>query len=165
MVAMFWVALTLVAAADQPRVDRIRILDYGEYRDRLLTTEPVPGAAMGHWRIVTDAELLQRTDTVCASLGLTFGFEYVLEGNPPGTTVEVEMVTRFPAPGLVNETGERFLLNTRKRMLEIGARSYRSYMFEAAWEMAPGIWSFEFHHAGRKIGEQRFTVLRSCPIS
>lgn len=163
--AALWAGLGLPAAAEAPRVDTIRILRFGEYHDTLVRTEQVPEAATGNWRVVTDVRLLQETDTLCARLGLNFGFEYVLEGHPAGTTVQVELITRFPEPGLVNEAGRRFLVNSRPWPLTIGGYAFRSYLFEVAWEMVPGQWTFEIHHQGRKIGEKSFTIIGACPIS
>lgn len=158
-------AVSMTAAAEEPRVEGMTVGSYGIYREKLDRLEASPRTASGYLRIVTERELLQRTETICARLGVTFGFDFVLAGTPRGATVTLAAVTRFPPGGLVNAKGERFPQNEYEGRVAIGAQSSRSFTFEEPWEMVPGIWTFEFHHQGRKIGEKAFEVVTACPIS
>ena len=153
------------ANADEVRVDGMRVSAFGIYREKLDRLEPSSKTAMGYLRIVTERELLQKTETICARLGVTFGFDFKIEGAPTGMPLALKAVTRFPPPGMVNAKGERFTQNEYDGRVLIGAPNSRSFTFEEPWEMVPGIWIFEFHDQSRKIGEKSFEVLTACPVS
>lgn len=159
------VSLGAAAAAEEARVDGMTVSTYGIYREKLDRLEASPRTASGYLRIVTERELLQQTEMICARLGVTFGFDFVLQGAPAGETVTLGAVTKFPPGGMVNARGERFAQNEYDGRVVIGAPSSRSFTFEEPWEMVPGIWTFEFHHRGRKIGEKAFEVVTACPVS
>ena len=160
--------LPLVAAAAQEPV-AIAITAYGTYTSKLQSKDPTDTAVTGFINRVTDVKLIEQTDKLCARLGLDFGLDYLVHGTTagvrPGAPVELQMVTRFPAPGIVDPQGRRFATSTYTQQTSIGGTGYRSYTFEYAWEIVAGEWVFEFHHRGRKIAEQRFTVATACGIS
>lgn len=106
-----------------------------------------------------------RTDTVCARLGVTFGFDYVLLGSPAGALVRLEAVTRFPPQGMTNAEGRHFAKNEYEAVVPVGGAGTRTFTFEEPWEMVPGTWVFEYHFNGRKIGEKAFEVATACPVS
>ncbi len=164
----FWLAALASgspAASEEPRIDGMRVGAFGIYRETLDRLEPSARTAMGYLRIVTERELLQSTETICARLGVTFGFDFKIEGAPVGALLTLEAVTRFPPPGMVNDKGQYFQQNEYEGRVVIGASSSRSFTFEEPWEMVPGIWTFEFHHRGRKVGEKSFEVVTACPVS
>ena len=151
--------------AAEPVVYGMRVSAFGIYREKLDRLEPSAKTAMGYLRIVTERELVQQTETVCARLGVTFGFDFRIEGGPAGVPLSILAVTRFPPPGMVNGKGERFQQNEYDGRVVVGAPSSRSFTFEEPWEMVPGIWTFEFHHHGRMVGEKSFEVVTACPVS
>lgn len=169
MRSLGWVlilVLTPTAATSQEvRLDGIIVTEYGLYDRRITGKVKAESTAIGHLLIVTDRKLTAATDVVCARLGVTFGFQYRLLGKPVGAGVLIEAVTQFPPQGMVNAKGERFARNTYTWPDTIGDTGSRTFTFEEPWEMVPGVWSFEFHYLGRKIGEQRFTIEATCPVS
>ena len=151
--------------ADADDVERVDIVEFGIYRTTLLRRDPSATTAHGTLGVVGDYELVERTDTVCPRLGLSFGVEYVLVGRTEGRVVTIDWVTRFPRGGVTRPSGERFTESRYSTFKVVGERSYRDYTFDEPWEMVPGEWTLEFYHRGRKLGEKRFTVLAGCPIS
>lgn len=143
----------------------IEIVEFGLYASRLDRTEKDANAPIGYFNWVSDFRLLEHGDEFCAKMNLEFGFEYRITGAAAGSPVVIDMVTRFPDAGMTNGVGKRFSKSEYRRQLGVGVAQFRTFKFEEPWEMVPGVWTFEFHHLGRKIGEKQFKILPSCPIS
>jgi Domain of unknown function (DUF3859) len=156
---------TATAQTRAPQVDGIDVVRFGVYADTLVERKQNVDSATGHINIVTDVKLLEATDILCARLGVTFGLEFAVTGAPAGSVVALDWITRFPPQGM--RTPTRGLIHDSRyaTTAAIGITTYRSYAFEEPWEIVPGLWTLEFHHAGRKIGEKSFTIQTSCPIS
>lgn len=166
-IALFSCVLTFLpmqsAAAQDVRA--ITITEFGVYTSKLQYKEPSETAATGFINRVTDIKLVEQTDKICARIGLSFGVYYQVTGTPVGAPVVLQMVSRYPAPGVVDAKGRHHAISTFTSNGTVGATSFRSFTFEYAWEMLAGEWVFEFHHKGRKVAETRFTVATACGIS
>jgi hypothetical protein len=171
----FSVALTLVLLAGNAQapvlaqvlaqtVDTVSIAVAGTYRYRPAVRETSPSTPNG---IITrgDVELIEKTNLVCARIGVGFGVEYTVEGTPDGRPTELTFITHVPSPGMLDPQGRRFDKSQFTSSVRIGEPRYRLYTFDEAWEIVPGEWVFEFLHQGRKIGETRFTVVGQCGVS
>ena len=162
------VALAIVvtsAPANAQTIDGIQFLDAGIFAGRVLGKQPSPRTASGTINISGDRDIIEQTDRICARLGVFFGVKYQLTGKPAGETVMLDLVTRFPEPGMVNAKGERFLQNEFNSLSTIGTAEIRTFSFDEKWELVPGLWVFEFHFKGRKIGETAFHVMTTCETS
>ena len=162
---MTLLGLLVGAAQAEPLIRTVEIVDYGVYVTGGGTKVPAEKTANGWVRPTDIFERKDRTDQICAKLGLSFGIEYVVEGVPNGEVVVVEMVTRFPPAGVVNDKGQRFGENRFPWQIVIGKQSHRTFTFDEAWELVPGRWSLEFFKNGRKIGGKDFDVTIGCPVS
>jgi hypothetical protein len=47
-----------------------------------------------------------------------------------------------------------------KKMKPIGQVLYFGYGFENDWELVPGTWTFEIWSDGRRLAEEKFTVIK-----
>jgi hypothetical protein len=161
------VGMATATVAQEPavQIDGVRIDAFGIYTATVASREKADATASGYVQFVTDTKLVLETEVVCARLGVRFGLEYTLLGQPDGRTIDIDWVTRFPIPGLIKPSGETVAHSVYRTTTVVGRRTYRSNVFEEAWMIMPGVWVLEFHHAGRKIGEKAFTVYRQCPIS
>ena len=159
---LFWL---LPRAAVAQNVTDVVITEFGIYTSRLQSKEPSSLATTGFVNRVTDVKLVERTERICARLELSFGVTYLVVGTPAGATIELEMRTLYPAPGVVDPSGKRHLTTSFIANPSIGGSGFRSFTFEYAWEIISGEWVFEFLHRGRKVAEQRFTVATACGIS
>lgn len=168
LVALFILSLSFMAvplAAQPVEVSGIEIVEFGFYSAKVDRTEESSKTPVGYINWVTDIRLLEHTDEFCAKMNLRFGVEFRVLGQVAGSLVALEMVTRFPPQGVIDKAGKRFEKSEFVQTATIGEVSARTFSFDEVREMVPGVWTFEFHHLGRKIGEKKFTILPSCPIS
>jgi hypothetical protein len=42
----------------------------------------------------------------------------------------------------------------------IGTTQFRSYVLDNDWEVVPGVWIFQVWYQGRKLAEQKFTLVK-----
>lgn len=157
-VFLFAVLLASASRSEEYRVDRATVLERGIFQ------ASSRGLATGHSSFgpvtnVRDVSLIQSTTTIPARKSLRFGLRYVITGAPVGAPVDIRLVTRFPAEGLLDPvSGVRHHQSEYTIQGIIGAPAYREFMFDRSWEIVSGEWVFEFWQAGRNIGMQRFCV-------
>jgi hypothetical protein len=71
------------------------------------------------------------------------------------------VVALFPPPGLRDPAAKQPMLQAAyDRSDAIGKNGFLSYTFEDEWELVPGVWTLQIWNAGRKLAEQKFTVIR-----
>jgi hypothetical protein len=137
------------------------ITSYGTFAARATGFKANPTDPTGREGVADDLHLIEQTDRLCARLGVHFGFAFTLVS--PG--IDRGIVTRFPPDGIVNPKGERFAETDGIHTMIVGADTVRLYSFDEPCELAAGVWTFEIHHHGTKIAEQRFAVATQCGIS
>jgi hypothetical protein len=49
--------------------------------------------------------------------------------------------------------------------LEVGTTTYTEYALEQPWELAPGLWTFQFFERDRMLAEFSFTVTEAAAVS
>jgi hypothetical protein len=89
---------------------------------------------------------------------LRFGLRYALQGSPIAGPATLEIVTRYPVPGIQRGTAPKLAEHRYSVRVGIGVPQYCDYQFDDAEELLPGIWIIEIWYAGRKLGGQRFCV-------
>jgi hypothetical protein len=145
------------ARAQQAKVDAVEIVGFGIFSSgKVLKLEQIPGTDDVAMR--EDRKLVTRTDSVPGLIGTTFGVQFTLHGTPPGALVKLTCVTRFPPPGVLNDKGRTLDKSQSEWNGAIGQADIRTFTFADPRDIVAGDWSMEFYYAGRKIGEQRFTV-------
>jgi len=139
----------LSAPAFGGNVRKIEIVDYGIYQTKVNPDTKATGI-----KIAETVKLLKKTDVIPGKVGTSFGFRFVVQGEPKGE--EVVVMHKFFPPEksrlLVEEIQQRGLM---------GNRLYRAYRFDAADEIVPGTWRFEVWHEGKKMAEKSFTVTKA----
>jgi Domain of unknown function (DUF3859) len=154
-------ALSDPALAEEARVERIDIVGKGLYRVEPGKPTPEAGAPTGSIDLPLAFTNIEKTDTVPARIGVEFGLEYRIVGEPTGAEVTLEFVVSYPEAGLADPDSPAPLRETRfERMKPIGEPVYFGYGFEKDWELVPGTWTFEIRYDGRKLAEERFTVAK-----
>jgi hypothetical protein len=148
------------ADAAEGRVKDIMFMNPGIYRSRTIAQTEAPETAFGFRNTVVNPTLEQLTVEIPGALGVRMGFLFAIVGEPNGATVRIDVVLRFPEPGLTDPATRRTHQSDRNS-IEVGINDlgYQEYQFEDFWEIVPGIWTFEFWHEGKKLGEQRFKVI------
>jgi hypothetical protein len=148
------------AGAQETRVDRIQVLEYGLYEASVAYSE-----RDANWLLqsrVGDVRHVKRTRTVPAKLGVRFGFGYVVVGSPEGAKVTLRKVTRFPPPGLKSPAAKEALKFSEVAVTRTIGREagYVDYGFDDPWELAPGRWTIELWLGDRRLTSQSFTVVK-----
>jgi hypothetical protein len=143
------------------KVDSVTIVEKGIYTIDTGDETRDAQTPTGKITAVTKVRNIESTVTIPARLGLEFGFQYVVVGDPAGAEVTLDIVTTFPAQGLRNPKASKPLYESKyRRTKKIGDTVYLGYGFENLWEVEPGIWTFQIWHENRKLAEQSFTVVK-----
>lgn len=153
------VLATSISQSDEHRVERASVSERGIFQANS-GGPPVGYSSFGPITKVRDVSLVKSTTIIPARKSLRFGLRYIITGAPIGGRAEIKLVTRFPELGLLDPaSGVRH--HHSEYMIEgvIGAPAYREFRFDRSWEIVPGEWVFEFWHAGRKLGSQKFCVI------
>jgi hypothetical protein len=149
------------AAWADDEVERVEIVEWGIYRDTRTGVAPAPLAVTGTTNLVTNVRLQQKTTTIPALVGMTFGMQYKVVGARPGTVVTLRCVTRLPSQGVTNpDTGRKFSVSEFEAEAVVGVTTYLGYSFDLDWEVETGPWTLEIWHDGRKLAEKTFIVTR-----
>jgi hypothetical protein len=162
-------ALTLIgiahARAEPPSVSRAQILWAGQYEAITIGHIVQPHTAVGQTNELANTRKLKATTTVEGRLGASFGVEYALVGKPAGAAVPVSIVVVLPKEGLKNpQRAERtFIERWLPAPKWIGSTTIVGYTFDHAWEIVPGLWTFEIWSDDQKLGEQAFCVVTERP--
>lgn len=146
--------------ARSSEVDKVAIIEAGIYSARTVRNVARPHDPKATYT-VDRIELLESTTTVPARRGIRFGFRYVILGSPKGKNVELGLAINFPKPGFHAPGSDTTYLRSEVTAVRpVGKMAYREFQFDHDWEMIPGLWTFEFWHGDRKVGEQSFCVVK-----
>ncbi len=159
--SLFLLVLTAAPDARAQQVDRVEIVEWGIFQDERAGVRAAPLAVTGTTNLVKNVRLQQTTTTIPALVGMKFGFRFQVVGSPPGATVNLKCITRFPSQGVTNPAKDKTFSSSEFHSdAVIGTITYRGYSFDYDWEVEPGPWTLEIWHNGRKLGEKTFMVTR-----
>ena len=150
------------AAPEEPVVVtglRIEIVERGLYSAASGETRMLPNG-IGE-NTVLDLALERSTVHIPARPGVSFGFEFVVHGQPRGTPIQLSATVIFPPPGLLPPGQPApVAFSTTPMVVEVGAPDpvYRGYTFDYEWEVVPGPWRFEIRAGDRVVAVQTFLV-------
>jgi hypothetical protein len=157
------IAVSAAAPAHATEPVSIRFWDIGLYRvGGAQRDTPAPETTMGFTRLHEQTEFQTPAQVVCARLGVTFGVSF--EVISPGRTapVSMEMRTRFPKPGLQLPDGRLLEASRFAAVASPGTANVRTFTFDEPFEIAAGIWTFEFYFDGRRLGATSFEIRQDC---
>jgi hypothetical protein len=133
---------------------KLQILQKGIFDAQAVSHAPVSGI----WR-VQNPRLVKATSNIPLRRNLRFGLRYLIAGSGGRHSVPVELVTRYPPPGLLDRaTGEHRLESRHRLEITTGVVLYRDFQFIEEEEFVPGKWVFEFWIERRKVAEEAFCV-------
>jgi hypothetical protein len=142
-----------------PRIDQVVILEKGIYRARPRAVQQDTASPTGGVRALGGVVLVKNTDTFRPKLGMHFGIRYMLRGFPPGARVPIRIVQRYPITGLNNPRTKKTTYTYQQSSFKtVGYPTFAGYHLGGAWELVPGIWSFEIWYDGRLLAEQKFEL-------
>ncbi len=148
----------LSTAAAQVRIDGADVLETGLYK--LGDTKTIEDRTISTGQRTESKTTLVRSTTLIQPKGPTvFGLELVVRGRPNGQTAQVQVVWRYPEPGIRNpDTGTTKFTDQYMTQVEIGARQTYYWNMEDDWQMVPGEWIFELRNGNRTLVRQSFTL-------
>jgi hypothetical protein len=162
VLSLFLLTLSSINANAQTlRIDRIDIVDHGTYTAQTEGHIAAPGTVAGSWTTLGKIQHAVTTYTVPTQIGVRFGFNYIVVGEPQGAPASLHVVNIFPSPGLNNPASPQ--PKTRDeydRVVHVGEELYTGYRFDHDWEIVPGIWTFQLWYEGRMAAEQKFTIVK-----
>lgn len=145
------------------QIDQIEIIDYGIYKtqpsDEVLKTDfPVGGV----FKPAYEKEFVKKTDQIPAILGLSFGYRFIVKGNPQGQTAILKFVILHPE--MVNpNNGEPFkkhIYNYESTIGQTNSFSRHSFKFDEEWELVPGKWVLKLYYKNKLLAEKSFTIYK-----
>jgi hypothetical protein len=161
VLAMVALLFAMVGAqAQAPTVTDAKIMQKGTLDAKVTDKTVAPGVVTGAieqatYRFVTNATSME------ARKGVSFGFEYRLNGSPDGAKVTVRKVTIFPSPGIRNpKTGEVSMRSEYIETNTIGQRVLKAYNLDNDWEVVPGEWVQQVWVGEKKVAEEAFTLTK-----
>lgn len=158
---LLFVTAPVIGHAQEPRVDRIEILETGIYKTETTKVVSSPGTPTGNVHEVTNIRHVRTTTTIPAQIGTDFGFRYRIVGKPQGARVNLKFITLIPAPGIRNPTtGNTTVRGEYSRERTLGEETTRIYGFDYDWEIVPGSWTLEIWQGDRKLASRAFTVVK-----
>ena len=141
---------------------QLEIVEYGLYSVEIANRSPTAdGVGRSAVRNVCH---LATTTTVPAKLDVDFGLRFRVRGVPPGEVVSLIKVVVFPRE--VTPPGGPAPIRSYARTFNqrAGELAYIGYGFDAAWELMPGVWTFQLFAEKRLLLEQRFTVVEGTEM-
>ncbi len=164
-VCLFCSTPELAPAWANPVIESVTIVEHGTFKAQLVDRVQRPSDPSGYANSLTNHELIERTDVVCARLGVRFGITLQLEGKSIGEPVLLEIVNNYPSQGIVNDKGQKFQKTRFPWRASIGQPTSIVFTFDEVWEMAHGTWTYEIEFNGKKIAEHAFRVITTCETS
>lgn len=148
-----------VAIAQQPRIERVEIVEAGLLEARKVDSVTTPGTASGKTSVLDSIVFYELSRHVPARLGVQFGARYRIVGAPEGATASIRTKWVVPAPGLRNPlTGAVTEVDEAEENVVIGTDRLAGYKFGQEWEVVRGTWILEFWANDRKLNSVTFTV-------
>ncbi len=158
MVTVFLVLLTASAVSAQARtVHGIESIESGLYRitvDKIISDD---ASVSGAKKIANKIQLYEKTAQVPAKIGVTFGFRYVIHGEPQGEPIV--LTEKIIHPLMINpETNESGTIYHHQIRKMLGAVNWTGFSFHRQWELVPGEYIFRYYHQDKMLFEKVFTV-------
>jgi hypothetical protein len=148
-----------VAIAQQPRVEKVEVVEAGLLEARKVDTVATPGTASGQTSVLDSIVFYESSRQVPARLGVQFGARYRIVGTPEGATTSIRTKWVIPPPGMRNPlTGATTSVDEAEESVVIGTDRLAGYKFGQEWEVVRGSWILEFWADGHKLNSVTFTV-------
>jgi hypothetical protein len=127
--------------AQEVRVDRIDVIEYGLYTAQATSTDTA-------FKPVVDAKLETTTRTIPAQVGTKFGFRYVVVGAPAGEDVELTGVVIKPGKPAYKYPAVR----------SIGETYFAGAAFVRQQDLIRGRWIIQLWDGERELVSESFSV-------
>ncbi len=160
MSALALLMFAVQAAAQDARIDRVEVLEFGFYTsDKTGTSTTAPGAAAGRTDTITNVRFLKAPSKVAAGSGVGIGIRFESVGRSRGEETTIRSVWKIPAPGVTNpRSGNTYRQSVVEFKTRVGDVHMRGYTFDEEWEVVRGVWTLEIWQDDRMLAAHNFTV-------
>ncbi len=142
------------------------IVSYGIYTTGTVTLADAPDLLSGKFGHLSGVTNVERTTTIPAQRGLSFGIQFRFTGPAPGATVLYTVTTQYPKPGMTNDAGKTAFRESTSDLGSVGEIAYYGFTFDHPWEMVCGHWQLEVWAGDQQLAVQEFQVVSpNCPTS
>jgi hypothetical protein len=156
---MILTAQSHVVAAQDARIERLRMLESGFYTGEKTGEVSAPGSVAGHVNELSNLKFLEDPPATTAKVGTAFGVRFRAIGDDDGANVTLRSVWKIPAPGIHNPSNDNtYRQSVTEFKVAIGGVITRGYTFDEPWEVVRGVWTLEIWQADRKLLERDFTI-------
>ncbi len=147
-------------SAQEPRVDRIAVIDAGFFvYDPAGISSDAPRTVEGVLITPKNMRFLTETPAVTAKVGTSFGVRFLTIGEPRRAPVTLRTGWKIPAPGMTNpQNGRTYHESSSDPTTRMGTDYLSGYGFDNQWEVVPGVWLLQIWQGSRKLLEHSFTI-------
>ena len=135
------------------QISEIRLTDYGILRLDIEKPAETPTTVPGGQSVIREAVFTEKTTSIPARKGTTFGIQYSVHGTPEGQAVELTYTVLHPP--IKGQTSSSAKVKT-----VIGSLRADFYTFEEEYELVEGAWKMQIYDNGRLLLEQTFFVYK-----
>ena len=160
LASLVLVALASMAKAQEPKIERVEIVEAGIFQAEAIRREAAPGTIKGSTAVVSNIQLQQATARIPARIGVQFGVRFRIVGTPDGGRTTIRIVKKFPQPIRDPKSGKTSTSNEQLRAETIGEVRYTGLTFEYDEDLVPGTWTFEFWVGERRMAAKDFEVFK-----
>lgn len=102
-------------------------------------------------------KLIENTHKIPAKLGSSFGFHFILSGQPDEGEVKLMKIIQYPAQG-INDGVSITKRDTSFISVTLNKMRYTSFNFEYEYELVCGHWEWELWYKAEQLLEQGFDI-------
>jgi len=140
------------------KVEPAQVLRTGIYTIGKTKTIEDKSISTGH-HTEANTTITERTTVITAKKGTVFGLGLLVRGSPRGATIPLQVVWRYPEPGLHNpETGITKTVDKYMTQEQLGKETTFYWSLGQEWQLVPGEWVFELWYGDRLLARQAFTL-------
>lgn len=160
MGAMWLIAMIGSALAQQPRIERLDIIEAGFFAYEPVGAPKKSEQSVGGLVIrPQNMRFLPESEAVKAQIGTSFGARFRSVGTPNDALVSLQTVWKIPPPGLTDPRDGKTYRESRSTFTtRIGTDYLSGYGFNEQWEIVPGTWTLQIWRSDRLLLERNFAI-------
>ncbi|WP_158828486.1 DUF3859 domain-containing protein [Mucilaginibacter lacusdianchii] len=143
------------------KIKRVQLLRYGKVIAHNESRTDTSNSVTGYFLHSDEINLVEQTDILKGSIGLSFGIEYYLEGYDSEVKYEEARFTcRIIHPQIRNpDTGVSVTETTEVKYNYLNENNHDYFTMEYDYEVRQGTWTFEIIENSTVLLRKSFTII------